>query len=342
MDQAITAGTPPAVTRALPSNIFRYVLGTSAVHQGALSFLTVAVFLIELVPLELQRRIVNDLVKHRDFGLVLTLCAVYGGVILAHGIGKLALNVYRGWVGEQATRDLRKRILAVVGTTHDAATISDGRGVGVSMIVAEVEPIGAFAGSCFSEPLLQGGVLLSASAYMFHLDPWMGLTALVLFVPQVAFIPMLQGGIVRRTGIRVRILRRLSTNIVSPRYDAATTGPADAARIERAFMLDMGIFSLKFSMNFLMNLCNHLQIIAALLLGGWFVLSDRLEIGGVVAFISAVARLNDPWGDLVNYLRDLSVTSVKYRLVATAVDRLAQTDAGATGTAHDPQRTLME
>jgi hypothetical protein len=32
--------------------------------------LTVAVFLLEIVPLELQRRIVNDLTKHRNFSLI--------------------------------------------------------------------------------------------------------------------------------------------------------------------------------------------------------------------------------------------------------------------------------
>jgi len=93
-------------------------------------------------------------------------------------------------------------------------------------------------------------------------------------------------------------------------------------------------------MNFLMNFCNHLQIVAALLLGGWYVLADRLEIGGVVAFISAVGRLNDPWGDLVNYFRDFSVSNVKYQLIAKAVtDRetvrtpALETDAAGEGLA---------
>jgi len=80
---------------------------------------------------------------------------------------------------------------------------------------------------------------------------------------------------------------------------------------------------LKFTMNFLMNLSNHLQVIAALLLGGWWVYTQRLEIGGVVAFISAIGRLNDPWGDLVNYFRDLNVTRVKFRLLVGAIDQLA-------------------
>jgi len=335
MDQvttkAVPTGAQPAAPRppssgpgGLPGNIFRYVLATSAVHQGILVVLTVAIFLIELVPLELQRRIVNDLTKHRDFSFILTLCAIYGVVVLMHGIGKLTLNVYRGWVGERATRDLRQRIHGVAGASQAAAASADARGIEVSMIVAEVEPVGAFAGACVSEPLLQGGVLLSASAYMIHLDPWMALTAAVIFVPQLIFVPILQGAIVRRSADRVQVLRGLGASIVAADDDGAKDAPADDARIERAFELDMGIFKLKFSMNFLMNFCNHLQIIAALLLGGWFVLMHQFEIGGVVAFISAVARLNDPWGDLVNYFRDLSVTNVKFRLLATAVDQLAQ------------------
>ena len=90
----------------MPRNIFRYVLKTSGLHQLFLLLLTVCVFLLEVVPLELQRRIVNDLVKHRDYRLVIVLCAVYAGAVLVQGGTKLVLNVYRSWVGERATRDL--------------------------------------------------------------------------------------------------------------------------------------------------------------------------------------------------------------------------------------------
>jgi len=86
----------------------------------------------------------------------------------------------------------------------------------------------------------------------------------------------------------------------------------------------MGIFKLKFSMNFLMNFCSHLQAVAALLIGGWMVDTDQLEVGGVIAFITAVGRLNDPWGDLVNYFRDLSITQVKFGLVADRVNQLSK------------------
>src|SRR5262249_13392664 len=185
-------------------------------------------------------------------------------------------------------------------------------GVESSMIGGGVGPVGSFVGSSVSEPLLQGGVLLTMLAYMIHLDPWMALIAAAIFMPQLVFVPLMQRAIIDRTAKRVQVLRGLSVSIVEPPSEGQHI---DHRPIQRVFELDMGIFKLKFTMNFLMNFCNHMQRVAALLLGGWYVLTDQLEIGGVVAFISAVDRLNDPWGDLVNYFRDLSVNDVKYRLV---------------------------
>ncbi|HKD26962.1 MAG TPA: hypothetical protein VKC66_13810 [Xanthobacteraceae bacterium] len=98
----------------------------------------------------------------------------------------------------------------------------------------------------------------------------------------------------------------------------------DAPWIDRIFALDMGVVRLKFTMNSLMNLCSHLQIISALLIGGCWVYADRLQIGAVVAFVSGIGRLNDPWRDLVNYFRDISVNQVKYHLLVPAINRLAK------------------
>jgi len=36
-----------------------------------------------------------------------------------------------------------------------------------------------------------------------------------------------------------------------------------------------------------------------------------------------IAKLNDPWGDLVNWARELSVVEVKYRLFVDALRRLS-------------------
>src|SRR5438477_10873957 len=79
----------------MPDHIYRYVLAVSGWHQLVLVGLTGAVFLLEVVPLELQRRIVNALVKHREYWSIVGLAAVYAGPTLLQGGTTLLLNIYR-------------------------------------------------------------------------------------------------------------------------------------------------------------------------------------------------------------------------------------------------------
>jgi ABC-type bacteriocin/lantibiotic exporter with double-glycine peptidase domain len=305
---------------ALPSNIYRYVWEASGWHQLPLVMLTVCVSLLEVVPLELQRRIVDDAVKARNYGLILILCAVYLGAVLLQGGAKLALNIYRNWVGESAVRELRHRVHALVSATSAASSTLEAEGVQASMIVSEVEPVGSFVGGSVSEPLLQAGILCSVLAYMIHVDLRMAAVAILFFIPQLIFVPLMQRAMNRRTRVRVRIIRRLSVSVVEGGNDSARDH-ADDERIERAFQLNMGVYKFKFSMNFLMNLSTQLQVIGALAVGSWAVLHDQLEIGGVVAFISGIGRITDPWGDLVNYFRDANINQVKFALLRDAISQ---------------------
>jgi ABC-type multidrug transport system fused ATPase/permease subunit len=312
----------------LPQSLLRYILATTWFHQLPLVGLTVAIFLLEVVPLELQRRILNDVVKNRRFSSIVLLCGAYAATVVVQGGTKLGLNVYRSWVGENAKRDLRRRVYASLSSINRSRS-SNTQGTVVSMIVAEVEPVGAFIGTSVSEPLLQAGILVTVIAYIIHLDVLMGAAALALFVPQLIFVPMMQHAMNRRTGVRVWLLRQVGAGAIAT--NRSDGDPVNTARIDRVFQVNMRIFRLKFTMNFLMNLCTHAQIIAALLLGGWWALHSQLEVGGILAFISGIGRLNDPWGDLVNYFRDANINTVKYNLVADALQQseLAVPEAAA-------------
>ena len=40
----------------------------------------------------------------------------------------------------------------------------------------------------------------------------------------------------------------------------------------------------------------------------------------MVAFLSGLSKINDPWGELVTWYRDLQATTIKYDLVRDSAD----------------------
>ena len=73
-------------------------------------------------------------------------------------------------------------------------------------------------------------------------------------------------------------------------------------------------------MNFLINLLYHFGTVGILFVGGWFVMQDKTEVGTVVAFVSGLTKVNDPWNDLVTFFRDMTNARVKYWLIAKVLD----------------------
>jgi ABC-type bacteriocin/lantibiotic exporter with double-glycine peptidase domain len=203
------------------------------------------------------------------------------------------------------------------------AAAAGGEGVKISIIVSEVESVGGFVGSSFSEPMMNAGILLSILGYMIFTQPWMALVALVIFCPQLLFIPFLQDAINLRTKRRIQTMRALSSDIVKEAAEHAPAGARETflRRIANIYRLNMEIFRRKFGMNFLMNLLYHLGVIGILAVGGWLVLQGKTEVGTIVAFISGLSRMNDPWNDLVDFFRNLTNTDLKFQMIAAEIDK---------------------
>jgi ABC-type multidrug transport system fused ATPase/permease subunit len=304
----------------LPRSLLGYVLRTTGRHQAGLALMSAAVFLLSPMPLELQRRILNTLTEKGAFGSVVWLAAAYAGVAVTDQLLKMSLNIYRGWVAESTVRSLRRTISDIEVADAVVTPSLVDTGVEIAMILEEAEPIGGFTALSVSQPLLQSGILVSVIAYMVALEPTLALLGLAFFVPQVIFVPPLQQAINRRARRRILTKREISGTLAEG-WKAADT-QIEAVGIQRIFTLNMGIYWLKYVMNLLMNLLHHVSVATALCVGGWLVLQGRIEIGTVVAIVGGLGKLNDPWGDLVDWARELSVVRVKYRLFADTANWL--------------------
>src|SRR5690349_6372593 len=144
-----------AATKDVPAvkKLFRFVWAMSARDQIFLSLLAVSVFLIDLVPLELQRRIANAAVDKHDFRIVILLCLGYLAAATLMGALKFGLNVYRGAVSERANRHLRLNENLMRMVKSKSRGDPEEEGVAISIVVSEVEAVGGFVGTSFSDPI---------------------------------------------------------------------------------------------------------------------------------------------------------------------------------------------
>ncbi len=300
----------------LPSSLLRFVLLSGGWHQAVVCALSIVVFMLNTAPIETQRRIIDTAVHVGSARAILILVALQIGLVLAYGLAKLAMNVYRAWLGECATRDLR--LVVTQRLEHMGEEPSDlANGTGLAMILAEADDIGAFVGSSLSLPIVEIGFLASIFIYLAFLDLRMMGASLLILAPQFVFVPLMQRAINRRVAQRTRLLRRFGDEILSP-----SKAESSAPRLDEVFAVDIGVFEIKFSLNFLMNLTYSLGSLLVLGIGCVLAVRGQTEIATVVTFLSATTKIVDPWNDVVDWARGFAMTTVKYNLVVRALETL--------------------
>ncbi len=313
--------------RTLPKSYFGLIWRISGGDQVWLCLLSGLIAVLNTVPIEIQRRVINRSLKEGSFRSLAFFVMAYAVIVLVQGLCKLLSNIYRSWVSEHGVRILR----SFLNQRDEAAPSGSGetaqtQGTEISMVIAESEPIGAFMGESISEPLLQGGILISVSGYLLYLQPIMAIVIAAVFVPQFVFVPLMQRAVTKRAQARIAKLREASGALVGEEAGEDLRRRQDE-RFAEVFTLNMGVYKLKYTMNFLMNLCHQFGIAGILAIGGWLVVSGKTEVGTIVAFISGLATIKDPWDDLATWFQTLMVTLGRYQLFREALSKVGEEPA---------------
>lgn len=305
----------------MPRSLYAFIWQSSHRQQVWLVLLTLMVAPMSMVPLELQRRIVDDAIHNQDLRYMLMLCGIYLVVLLIQGGLKYTLNVYRGSLVERVALKLRTHIFGVLVdeplNRHERNVAAD-KGAVVSMTSAEVEEVAGFVGDSISFPLLQAGTAFGTLGYLFWVQPEIAAFALALFIPQLVIVPLGQRRINRWAAIHARLLRKVGGVIVSSDKSTLTL-----KHLERRFAkLSRGarttrvlIYRVKFFLTFLGNFIDALGPLIVLVVGGWLVLQGKAEVGTLVVFISGFQKVAEPWDQLLTFYRTTSNARTKYRLI---------------------------
>jgi ABC-type bacteriocin/lantibiotic exporter with double-glycine peptidase domain len=84
---------------------------------------------------------------------------------------------------------------------------------------------------------------------------------------------------------------------------------------ETIYGVRLRVFKLKFGLKFLVGGLQSVGVFALLFAGGIMVLRGKTEIGIVVAFISGLDRVLDPWRELIAFVRSTSSAKVQFDLI---------------------------
>ena len=301
-------------------DLYRRIWRLTGRAQLLLMSLSVLVAVLAAVQLQYQKDIINGLAETMERSELLLLGAQFLAVlILTNGLN-FVLG-YRGSIlSETVIRTLRAQIYRRQAqeetASGDRSTAQSGL---ATMIAAEAEEVGRFAGDAFATPLVQVGVVVSVVAFIASTQPMLGVFVMGIVLPQAFIAWRVQKHVNLRVAERVKILRRVTSRIVAE----------DLKRVEQAVLADFDeivearrkIFRFKLSTKFALSSINALGTAGVLVLGGWLVLEGRTDIGTVVADMAGLARMAQPWRELLAFYRNLSAVQVKYELLRTALPK---------------------
>jgi len=299
----------PARDDTPAASLPRYVWLMSGPHQLALAGLAVLAAALNLAPIELQRRMVDDAIAPGDARLLWLLGLLYGATLLAHQGAKVALGVYQAWVAERTAAYTRRHLYGLHA--------GEGAGELVSILNAEVDKLGGFVGEGPSRAAVNLATLLGVLAYMAVVEPRIAVLAAVLLAPQIALTPLVQ----RRLNVLIRrrltLLRRLGERTVAP-----AAREAAMARLILAILRNrMAYMRLKLAMKAALNLLNGAAPLAILLWGGWLAVRGETTVGVLLAFVSGFSRMADPIRELIAFYRQAAQAGVQHRMIAQWMNR---------------------
>lgn len=304
----------------LSRDLYLYVWQTSRSRQIAICLLTFLLAPSIALPLELQRRIVDNALPQKNVGLLMMLGGAYFGVICLQGGIKYIINMLKGAVAETIARDIRLKVVSKArksGQQGDRSGAALNSGEAVSMLAAEAEDVSGFGGEALGLPLLASATIVYVAGYLFWVQPAIAILAIVIYLPQAVIVPVTQLTINRLARLRIKSVRSLGQIAVrdadSGRDDPP--GVTGSILIDRIYRLRIMIYLRKYSLAAIGNFMDSLGSIIVLTFGGYLVIQGKTEVGTLVVFISGLAKIADPWDQLISFYRSVSNTAVAYRMI---------------------------
>ncbi|MBL0714024.1 MAG: ABC transporter ATP-binding protein/permease [Desulfosarcina sp.] len=307
----------PVVKRPL----FSWIFGPNTRLQLlVLALIAITVF-ARVLPLEMQKRIVNEAIRLRDIDLLVRYCAVYLVSVVSASLLKYIITVLQVIISQRTLARMRKGLFAHIISLPLSFFRNTQPGLVVSSIIAELALPSNFVGMAIAVPVINLLTLIAFAAYLFWLNPWLAALSLSIYPAVLFLVPLLQRRVNIANKQRVDLTRRLSDKVaesISGIHEIHGNGAYGIENqkvegiVDRLYRIrlrwDLLRAGVKTSNNFFTSLGPFLVFI----LGGYLTIQGQLELGSLVAFLSAQEKLYDPWKELIQFYQAYQDGSVSY------------------------------
>ncbi len=307
----------PVVNRSLLSWIF-----PGNLHLQIMVILTIGVMVVtRVLPLEMQKRIVNEAISLRKIDMLFTYCAIYLVAVVSASLLKLLINYLQTLITQRVTANMRKALYDHILTLPLSFFRTTQPGMVVNALVNELTLPGNFIGMAVAVPGSNIFTLLGFAGYLFWLNPLLAGVSLSIYPIVTLLLPLLQKKVNRANKQRVDISRDLSSNIaesISGIHEIQAQGASAIEKIKFNRIVDRlrkirVVWSLyRFGIKTLNNFFTSLGPFLIFVLGGYLTIQGNLELGALVAFLSAQEKLYDPWKELIEFYQVYQDGAVSY------------------------------
>ncbi|MBW1979689.1 MAG: ABC transporter ATP-binding protein/permease [Deltaproteobacteria bacterium] len=304
--------------------LFSWALKYNRGLQGLLVLLIVVAVFLRVLPLEMQKRIVNTAIGLEDLHALFIYCGFYLAAVVLAGLLKYVINVLQGYIGQKVLFEMRTQLYDHILQLPLPFFRKTPAGMVISSLTSELASVGVFLGSALAVPIINGLTLLAFAGYMLHLNPLLAVVSLSIYPLEILVIPVLQKRFNELNRDRVDTTRLFSNVIgeaVSGIHEVHGNGsyPIENEKFgrqaARLFNLRHRMNIYKFGIKFTNNFFQNMGPFILFLLGGYLAIEGRFDLGALVAFLSAYEKLYDPWKELMDYYQAFQDSRVRYRRV---------------------------
>ncbi|MFW2368680.1 MAG: ABC transporter transmembrane domain-containing protein [Desulforhopalus sp.] len=312
------ATTSPQVT---DRSLFYWVFKGNLKLQLILLVIILLIVVARVIPLEMQKRIINDSIALRNLDGLIIYCSIYLVAITTASGLKLATNYLQAIIGERAMNAMRKKLYQHILTLPLGFFRSTQPGMVVSSLMTELSAAGNFAGQAFAVPITNILTLLAFTVYLLWLNPKLACATLLIYPIVVFIVPKLQKKANKANKIRVDLSRSTSSQIaesisgineiqVHGAYRQETFKFSTLADQLKKIRIRWSLFrfGIKTANNYFVGLGPFIVFI----FGGYLVMHGQLELGAMVAFLSAQEKLFDPWKELITFYQTYQDAAIRY------------------------------